>query len=395
MRSFVLLAALALWPATSFAVGPEPILLWPDGAPGAVGQEEVDKPSIRVYPPAADKNTGAAVVICPGGGYGILAYDHEGHQLAEWYRSMGVTGVVLQYRLAPRYRHPSPLQDVQRAIRTVRARATEWKVDPQRVGVMGFSAGGHLASTVSTHYDTGNKDSADPVEKESCRPSFSVLGYPVINLVESWAHKGSGKNLLGDKATEDQLKDLSNDAQVTKDTPPAFLFHTSEDRGVPAENSIAYYSALLKNGVPAELHIYQWGPHGVGMAPGEPAVESWTEQLHGWLRQSGILSATRRAHVSGMVTVDGKQMRWGTIAFVPKDSNAPVGWSMISSGKYDIPVKRGAAIGECTVEIRTLGSVEPRPTIENVKRLEKGELRSMLVDGENKDMNFELRSSPK
>ena len=383
MRSLVLLAAMAFTPAISLAVGPEPILLWPDGAPGAAGQEESDKPSIRVYPPAPEKNTGAAVVICPGGGYRILAYDHEGHQLAEWFRSIGVTGVVLQYRLAPKYLHPAPLQDVQRAIRTVRSRATEWKIDPQRVGVMGFSAGGHLASTVSTHYDAGKADSSDPIDRESCRPSFTVLGYPVVSLSESWAHAGSGKNLLGDKATPEQLKELSNDLHVTKETPPAFLFHTSEDRGVPAENSIAYYSTLLKNGVPAEIHIYQWGPHGVGMAPGEPAVESWMEQLHGWLRQGGILSAARRAHVSGMVTLDGKPLRWGTIAFVPDDPNAPVGWSMISSGKYDIPVKRGAAIGQCKIEVRTLGAVEPRPTIENAKRLDRQSLVGQISEGQN------------
>jgi len=390
MRSLVLAAAMVLLPAVTWGVGPDPILLWPEGAPGAAGQEEVDKPSIRVYPPAADKNTGAAVVICPGGGYAVLAYDHEGHQLAEWYRSIGVTGVVLQYRLAPKYRHPSPLEDAQRAIRTVRARAQEWNIDPNRVGVMGFSAGGHLASTVSTHYDAGKGDSSDPIERESCRPSFTVLGYPVINLVESWAHKGSGKNLLGDKATAEDLGKLSNDTQVTKETPPAFLFHTSEDRGVPAENSVAYYSALLKNGIPAELHIYQWGPHGVGMAPGDPAIETWTQQLRGWLRTSGYLSNRKRAHVSGTVLVNGKPMRWGTIALVPEDPNAPVGWAMISNGKYDIPLKRGATVGECLVEIRTLGSVEPRPTIENVERLDRMALRAKVAEAEN-TIDFDLR----
>jgi acetyl esterase/lipase len=394
LRTCLLLAMVTLLPSQSvFAVGPDPILLWPDGAPDAAGTEPADKPDIRVYPPAADANTGAAVVICPGGGYGILAYDHEGHQLAEWFRSIGVTGVVLKYRHAPKYRHPSPLQDAQRAIRLVRSRAEEWKIDPNRVGIMGFSAGGHLASTASTHFDAGKADSAGPVEKQSCRPSFSILGYPVISLSADFAHKGSGKNLFGDKVTDEQLKELSNELNVTKETPPAFLFHTNEDKGVPPQNSVAYYSALIAHGVPAELHIYQWGPHGVGMAPGEPAVETWVQQLHGWLRSNGLLTAKKRSHVSGTVTLNGAPMRWGTIAFTPVgDANAPVGWAMVSNGKYDIPAIRGAAIGDCVVTVRTLGSVEPRPTIENFKEVSPHDaLRANIVAGDN-TLDFSLNN---
>lgn len=389
MRSLFVLLALLSAPSLARGVGPEPLLLWPDGAPGAAGTETADKPSIRVYSPAPEKNTGAAVVICPGGGYAVLAYDHEGHQLAEWYRNIGVTGIVLQYRLAPRYRHPAPLQDVQRAIRTVRSKAAEWKIDPDRVGVMGFSAGGHLASTVSTHYDLGKADSQDPIDRLSCRPSFTVLGYPVVSLSAEYSHKGSGKNLFGDKATDEQLKELSNDLHVTKETPRAFLFHTSEDRGVPAENSVAYYSALLKNGVPAELHIYQWGPHGVGMAPGEPEVETWMNQLHGWLRSSGLLSTKKRAHVKGMITVQGKPLRWGTITLTPQgDDNAPAGWAMVRDGKFDIPAVRGATVGVSQVTIRDLGAVEPHPTIENIKEI--GPKGALVVEAKEGDNSFDF-----
>lgn len=392
MRSWVVAMILAIAPGTSWGVGPDEVPLWPNGAPGAAGTEAVDQPGIRIYPPAADKNTGAAVVICPGGGYGALAYDHEGHQLAEWYRERGVTGVVLKYRLAPRYRHPAPLQDVQRALRLVRSKAGELKIDSNRVGVMGFSAGGHLASTVSTHYDLGQADSQDPIDRLSCRPSFTVLGYPVISLSAAYSHKGSGKNLFGENAKPEQLEELSNDLHVTKDTPPAFLFHTGEDRGVPAENSVAYYSALLKNGVPAELHVYQWGPHGVGMAPGEPAVETWTDQLHGWLRTSGFLSDRKRTHVQGTVTRQGKPLRWGSIAFVPDgDENAPVGWAMISNGKYDVPLVRGVVVGVSKVAIRDLGAVEPRPTIENFKEISPpGALTIDARPGENA-YDFDLK----
>src|SRR5512139_3812499 len=173
-------------------------LLWPDGAPGALGTEAVDKPKITVYRAPADKATGGAVVVCPGGGYQVVAADHEGKQVAEWLNSLGVSAFVLQYRLGPRYRHPVPLQDAQRAIRVVRSRAPEWGVDPKRVGILGFSAGGHLASTAATHFDDGRPDAADPVEREGSRPDFTVLCYPVISLVDPITHSGSRLSLLGE-----------------------------------------------------------------------------------------------------------------------------------------------------------------------------------------------------
>ncbi len=254
-------------------IAPDAQLLWPAGAPGAMGDAEADQPIVRVYAPQADKNTGAAVVICPGGGYGVLATDHEGSQVARYFQSIGVTGVVLRYRHAP-YRHPIPLGDAQRAIRWVRAHAEPLKISPNRVGVMGFSAGGHLASTVSTRFDNGDPKADDPIDRLSCRPDFTILGYPVVSLSAEFAHGGSGNNLLGQDATDEQRRELSNELQVTERTPPAFLFHTSEDSGVDSQNSLAYYAALRAKGVPAELHVYQWGPHGVGLASADPVVGS-------------------------------------------------------------------------------------------------------------------------
>jgi acetyl esterase/lipase len=359
-----------LHPRPACAVGPEPILLWPDGAPGAVGTEDADRPAIRIYSPNPGAANGAAIVVCPGGGYGSLATDHEGHQVAKWLNTVGVTGVVLKYRLGPRYRHPAPLQDVQRALRHVRAHAADFNVDPQRVGVMGFSAGGHLAATVSTHFDRGRADSDDPLERQSCRPDFSVLCYPVISFTAPFAHRGSARNLLGEAPDEEALKLLSNETQVTAETPPAFLFHTGEDAGVPVQNSLVYYQALLEHGVGAELHVYQHGPHGVGLGIGDPALYTWKDRLADWLRSNGFLAAVERAEVNGTVTVNGEPLRWGTITFLPDGGDAvPIGWGMVSRGKYAVPAHRGAAVGRNHVIIRNWGDVVPQPTIDDVTRL--------------------------
>jgi acetyl esterase/lipase len=265
------------------ADAPKVELLWPKGAPGAVGTEEADKPSLTVFQPPADKANGTAVVICPGGGYGFLAKDHEGKQVAEWFNQRGVTAFMLLYRIAPRYRHPAPLQDAQRAIRTVRARAKEWNIDPKRIGIMGFSAGGHLASTAGTHFDDGKTDADDPIEKVSCRPDFLVLCYPVITFDAPYAHMGSRNNLLGKDQEAKLVESLCNDKQVTDKTPPTFLFHTDADKGVVPENSILFYMALRKAKVPAELHIYEKGNHGVGLAAKDPILSTWADRLNGWL----------------------------------------------------------------------------------------------------------------
>lgn len=370
-----------------FGVGPEALPLWPEGAPHAQGSEESDIPTIRVYLPQeldGVKASGAGVVICPGGGYGILAMDHEGHQLARWFQKNGVAGFVLRYRHAPKYRHPVPMEDAHRAIRYVRANAEKLGVDVGRLGIMGFSAGGHLSSTVATRFDAGNPEAKDPIDRFSCRPDFAALCYPVISLSAPYAHKGSGRNLFGSDIDDAKLESLSNERHVTADTPPTFLFHTAEDNGVPVQNSLEFFMALKKAGVPCEMHIYQDGPHGVGMAPADPAVFGWKDRLLDWLRGSGFLSATARAEVTGTIKVGGEALRWGMIAFAPLDPYKPRAWAMVSRGKYSIPANRGAALGENVVEIYDLGSVEPRPTREDFARIDpNGALRTNVVSGKN------------
>jgi acetyl esterase/lipase len=257
--------------------------LWPGPAPGAKGTEPTDIPAISIYKPA--RPNGQAVVIFPGGGYGALALDHEGFMCAEWLTSQGVTAIVTRYRLGSRgYRHPVMLNDAKRAVRSIRSRAAALGIDPARIGVWGFSAGGHLASTISTHFDAGDPNAADPVDRVSSRPDFAILGYPVVTFTEAWTHQGSKRNLLGENPPANLVDDLSNEKRVTAKTPATFLFHTNEDKGVPPENSVYYYLALRKAGVPAELHIYERGPHGVGLAPTDIALSSWPARLSDWLR---------------------------------------------------------------------------------------------------------------
>jgi acetyl esterase/lipase len=269
---------------------PKVELLWPKGAPGAVGNEDADKPSLAIYQPSSDKANGTAVVVCPGGGYRGLAQDHEGKQPAEWLNSLGVTAFVLTYRISPRYHHPAPLQDAQRALRTVRARAKEWNVNPERIGIWGFSAGGHLASTAGTHFDDGDSKSDDSIEKVSCRPDFLILCYPVINFTDpAVMHRGSRDNLIGKEPDEKLIDELSNEKHVTANTPPTFLFHTNADDGVVPENSVLFYLALRKAKVPAELHIYEKGKHGVGLAPGDEVLSTWKDRLAAWLKGRSLL----------------------------------------------------------------------------------------------------------
>lgn len=265
------------------------VKLWPDGAPGAQGDAELDQPTLTAYLPKHVPANGTAIVVCPGGGYGALAVDHEGRQVAEWLNTLGVSAFVLKYRLGPRYHHPAPLQDAQRAIRYVRSRAAEFKVAADRVGIMGFSAGGHLASTAGTHFDAGRAQASDPLDRLGSRPDFLVLAYPVISMTEEFSHRGSVRNLLGEQPDAKLTENLSNEKQVTADTPPTFLFHTDEDSGVPPENSVAFYLALRRAKVPAELHVYERGRHGVGLAPGDPILSTWKERLAGWLHTRGLL----------------------------------------------------------------------------------------------------------
>jgi acetyl esterase/lipase len=266
--------------------------LWPDGAPAAKGNEEGDKPELTIYLTPKAKATGAAVVICPGGGYGHLAMDHEGHQIAQWLNKFGVAGFIIKYRhrnSGAGYGHPAPLQDAQRAVRMVRARAKEWNVDPGRIGILGFSAGGHLASSAGTHFQNRYSDAKDSIDKVSCRPDFMILIYPVISFAESFTHKGSRRNLLGSNPQRKLVENLSNERQVTAKTPPTFLVHANDDKGVPPENSIFFYLALRKAKVPAEMHIYENGRHGFGLGKKHGAVSSWPLRCEDWMRGRGLL----------------------------------------------------------------------------------------------------------
>ena len=267
--------------------------LWPDGAPGAQGKEPEDVPTLTLFPAPADTANGAAVVVCPGGGYGTLAA-HEGEPVASWLNSLGVAGIVLRYRLGPRYRHPAMLQDAARALRTVRARARESSLDPGRLGILGFSAGGHLASTAATHFDEGAPSSPDPIERESSRPDIAILIYPVISLEGAAAHTGSRRNLLGPDPPKELLHLLSNETQVTPRTPPTFLVHTAEDAGVPCENSLLFALALRQAGIPLELHLYERGRHGFGMGGDDPVLSGWPAQCAAWLRTRGFLNPPDR-----------------------------------------------------------------------------------------------------
>jgi acetyl esterase/lipase len=270
-----------------------PIKLWPGGAPLAQGASDEDVPTLTPYYAANPAPTGTAVIVCPGGGYTRLAMDHEGKQVADWMNMIGITAFVLKYRLGPKYHHPVMLMDAQRAIRYVRSLAPSLKLDATRIGIMGFSAGGHLASTTGTFLEdpTPANITRDEIDRGSARPDFMILGYPVITLTESWVHKGSRRNLLGETPDPALLARLSNDTQVTKNTPPAFLFHTDDDAGVPPENSVTFYLALKKAGVPAELHVYQHGKHGVGLAPDDPVLKTWPARLADWLRVRGLVPA--------------------------------------------------------------------------------------------------------
>jgi acetyl esterase/lipase len=257
--------------------------LWKNGAPGALGSDTKDIPTITPFLAPKEKATGAAIVIFPGGGYQGLA-DHEGKAYALWLNTLGIHGFVVKYRLGSAgYRHPRMLEDAARAVRTVRARASEWGIDPKRVGVIGSSAGGHLASTLLTHFDSGNPNGDDMIEKESSRPDLGILCYPVITMGQ-FTHEGSRKNLLGPNPSEDLVDFLSNEKQVTSETPPTFLFHTVEDVVVPVENSLMFAEALRKHGVSFDLHIYEKGRHGIGLANGHP----WTKDCEAFLKVHGF-----------------------------------------------------------------------------------------------------------
>lgn len=269
-------------------VRPEKMSLWEGKVPGVLGDTPKDMPTITFHPAPANRANGAAVVVCPGGGYGGHA-DHEAEPVAEWFNSLGVHAFVLRYRLGPRYHHPAMLQDVSRAVQFVRANASKWEIDSARIGIIGFSAGGHLASTSATHFEEGDSNATDPIARVSSRPNLAILVYPVITMTEPFTHKGSRQNLLGDNPTPEQIELLSNEKQVTPKTPPIFIAHGQDDAAVPVENAMMFAAACRKQGVPCEAHLYEHGAHGFGMHPKGGAVSLWTQQCALWLEERGFL----------------------------------------------------------------------------------------------------------
>jgi acetyl esterase/lipase len=279
---------------------PRPEVLWTGDPPGFKGTRGPnDSVYVYVYPAPAGNNNGSALVICPGGAYAGLAIGHEGHAVAAWANTLGMTAFVLKYRLsAGGYRHPIPMWDVQRALRWARAHASRWSLDPKRVGVLGFSAGGHLASTAGTHYDLGKTGSAmrDSVDGQSCRPAFQILVYPVITMDLAYTHRQSRDNILGTNPSQALVDSLSNEKQVTADTPPAFIVHTRDDGVVPFRNADEFHKACLTKGVKTEFRAYANGPHGFGLADGKsgapnvPAVATWPGFAATWLNSLGVFT---------------------------------------------------------------------------------------------------------
>lgn len=268
---------------------PETVPLWPNGAPGALGSTDDDQPTLTIFRTTAHRSN-TAVVIAPGGGYSHLAMNNEGWQVAEWLNAMGVQAFVLKYRLGPRYHHPIELGDAQRAIRLVRSRAAEFGVSPDRIGMMGFSAGGHLTATAGTLYDDGNPGAPDPIDRLTSRPDFLILGYPVISFDPAIAHAGSVRMLVGDNPDQKLRDELSPELHVDAKTPPTFLFSTTADTTVPVENSVRFYLALKKAKVPAEMHIFENGAHGGGLWLSDPNLSLWPQLLANWMRGRGLLA---------------------------------------------------------------------------------------------------------
>jgi acetyl esterase/lipase len=280
--------------------------LWTDGIPGSIRDDtytevstvengiitrwnKVTDPSLTVCLPPKEKATGAAVLICPGGGYGTLAFNHEGNDIAKWLNDNGIAGIILKYRLPSELimkdKSVGPLQDAQEAMRTIRRNASAWNINPRKIGVIGFSAGGHLASTISTHFDEKVYDVNDTV---SARPDFSILMYPVITMDASFTHMGSRRNLIGENPSEEAIERFSNELQINEKTPPAFLVHSADDKAVLLKNSMTYYQGLVKYNIPSELHIFQKGGHGYGLAVNKGTQAAWPELCLSWMKASGL-----------------------------------------------------------------------------------------------------------
>ncbi len=331
-------------------LGHEQVLLWLGGAPGAEGDKAADRPALTIHLAAPKQNTGAAVVVNPGGGYRHLASDHEGLQVARWLNSIGVNAFVLRYRLLPKYESSLALLDAQRAVRYVRARANELGISPSRIGILGFSAGGHLTTAVGTLFDGGDPKASDPIDRVSSRPDFLVPIYAVV----------SGKLLRRNVGTYNDTA-----IKVTESTPPTFLVHTHTDPVVTPKHSIAFYQALLDAGVSAEMHIFAFGPHGTGLAPGDPDLGKWPGLLHGWLRRQGFLTDAERMEVSGTVLIDGKPLYSGWVTLIPENDNNPLAISYMgrrNEGKFEIVADVGPSVGWYRMEVHRVAADFSDPT---------------------------------
>ena len=260
--------------------------LWNGPAPGAQGTADMDIPTLTAYMPATNP-THTAVLVTPGGGYSILARNHEGAQIGDWLADHGIAAFVLKYRLGPKYHHPIELEDAQRALRTIRFHAAEYGIQKDHIGMWGFSAGGHLTATAGTHFDSGDAKAPDPIDREGSRPDFLILGYPVITMTAIRTHSGSVEALLGPNPSEAQREELSAELHVTKDTPPTFIFSTTDDPAVPIGNSLMFYQALVDHHVPVEMHLFRHGRHGVGLAQDDPDLKIWPTLLLDWLVADG------------------------------------------------------------------------------------------------------------
>ncbi len=268
--------------------------LWPEGAPGAVGTDEQDKPHLEIFS-GFGSGPHTAVIVCPGGGYTHLAYEKEGTRIAEWLNLRGITAFVLTYRLAPRYAYPAPILDGYRSVRWVRSHAQEYDIDPSKIGMWGFSAGGHLVGIVGTHFDSGNAQAADPIDQVNDRPDFVISSYGGLTLEAGVAKPGAMGSLLGKNPSPQLVEDMSPDKHITRQTPPYFLYATETDQAVPVLSSVVFYTALVRAGVLAELHLFEKGPHGTALAQGYPELSAWPTLLENWLRLNGWIPQ-RDAH---------------------------------------------------------------------------------------------------
>jgi acetyl esterase/lipase len=279
-------------PADQIPHGPE-IRLWDGAAPGAVGTTPADIPHLEFFGASPDAKLAdglrTAVIVCPGGGYTSLAYDKEGTRIAEWLNGEGISAFVLSYRLSPRYHYPAPILDGERAVRWVRAHAVEYGVSPNRIGAWGFSAGGHLVGILGTHFDAGKSGARDPVERVSDRPDFVISSYGGLTLDPKIAKPTAMRTLIGENAPQSLIDDMSPDLHVTKETPPYFLYATQTDEKVPVLSSVVFFEALTRAGVPAEMHIFEKGPHGTALASQYPALSIWPAVLNNWMRLNGWL----------------------------------------------------------------------------------------------------------